>query len=45
MDAEQIAVAITNPARDVVQGFPPMPTTRVTPGEVALIIEYIKQLR
>jgi cytochrome c oxidase subunit II len=45
MDEEQIALAITDPKRDIVQGFPPMSNTQIAPQEVALIVDYIKQLR
>jgi cytochrome c oxidase subunit 2 len=45
MDAQQIELAITDPQRDIVQGYPPMSNTPITTQEVALVVEFIKELR
>lgn len=45
MTEQEIALAINEPNRDVVQGFPPMPKVALAPGEADVLVEYIKQLR
>lgn len=45
VDEERIALAIREPLREVVRGFPPMPEVRLEPAEVETIVEYIKTLQ
>jgi cytochrome c oxidase subunit II len=45
MNEEQIAIAINEPSRDVVQGYPPMTKVQVTPDEIGTIVQYLKTLQ
>jgi len=45
MDAQQIALAINDPTRDVVQGYPPMPKLQVAPEDIGVIVNYIRELQ
>jgi hypothetical protein len=42
---QEIALAINEPNRDVVRGFPPMPKVALAPGEADILVQYIKQLK
>jgi cytochrome c oxidase subunit II len=45
IDEDQIALAIREPSRDIVRGFPPMPQVHVEPDELKTIVDYLKQLQ
>ncbi len=46
MDEERIRVAIREPARDVVRGYPPqMPTIAMGPDELNQVVAYLKELK
>lgn len=45
VDEERIVLAIREPLREVVRGYPPMPEVRVEPAELDTIVEYIKSLQ
>ncbi|HMA91029.1 MAG TPA: cytochrome c oxidase subunit II [Polyangiaceae bacterium] len=45
VDEERIALAIREPLREVVRGFPPMPEVRLEPTDVDTIVDYIKSIQ
>ena len=46
MDEERIRVAILEPGRELVRGYPPqMPTIALAPGELDQVVAYLKDLK